>query len=172
MNYRLIDHYNDTIEEDSLIGDCFVCYEFKIENGEIPINLKTQCYYLKVCSCNGWIHSTCLNTWCLKTNKCPMCRTYMTKINQLISIIIKNNWVLTSIYILYIRNMSRFLRFVFVTLNLIYCIEIIRFCYTIFNTQYSYIVSEPSNLYDEYVDECNTVILHDFMVKTSPMCYN
>jgi hypothetical protein len=172
MNYRLIDHYNDTIEEDSLIGDCFVCYEFKIENGEIPINLKTQCYYLKVCSCNGWIHSTCLNTWCLKTNKCPMCRTYMTKINQLISIIIKNNWVLTSIYILYIRNMSRFLRFVFVTFTLFYCIEIIRFCYTIFNTQYSYIVSEPSNLYDEYVDECNTVILHDFMVKTSPMCYN
>ena len=88
--------------------------EFKIENGEIPINLKTQCYYLKVCSCNGWIHSTCLNTWCLKTNKCPMCRTHMTKINKFVSIIIKNNWVLTTIYILYIRNMVSFFRFLFV----------------------------------------------------------
>jgi hypothetical protein len=173
MIYRLVEHYNDDIEEKDIIGECFICYEFKIENEEIPINLKQQCYYLKICSCNGWIHTTCLNTWCLKTNKCPMCRTQMTKITKLISIIIQNNWVLTSIYIVYVRNMSKFLRFVFVTFLIFYFIEIIRFCNNIYNTQNSYIVSEPSNLYyDEYIDSCNIVILHDFMVKMTPMCHN
>ena len=178
MSYRLVEHYDDDIEiEDSKIGDCFVCYEFKIENEEIPINLKQQCYYLKICACNGWIHTTCLHTWCLKTNKCPMCRTYMTKINKFVSIIIKNNWFLTTIYILYIRNINRFLRFLFVTFTIFYFIEIIRFFNNIYNTPNSYIVSthsEPSNLYYEYIDNCNTcnnAIFNDFF-KMTPTCYN
>ena len=106
-----------------------------------------------------------------------MCRTYMTKINKFVSIIIKNNWFLTTIYILYIRNINRFLRFLFVTFTIFYFIEIIRFFNNIYNTPNSYIVSthsEPSNLYYEYIDNCNTcnnAIFNDFF-KMTPTCYN
>jgi hypothetical protein len=173
MSYRLVEHYNDDIIEDSLIGECFVCYEFKIENEEIPINLNQQCYYLKTCSCNGWIHATCLNTWCLKTNKCPTCRTHMTKISKFVSVIIKNNWFLTSIYIFYLRNVVRFSRFLFVTFVIFYFIETIRFCNNIYNSSHSYIVFVPSNLYyDEYIDTCKNVIFNDYLFKMTPMCYN
>ena len=178
MSYRLVEHYNDAIEEDSLIGECFVCYEFKIENEEVPINLKHQCYYFKICSCNGWIHATCLNTWCLKTNNCPICRTPTTKINKLVAIILNNNWFLTTIYVIFIRYMIRILRFIFFTFTIFYFIETIRFVnntyntYNTYNTQYYYI-DEPGNLYyDEYTDTCTSVILNDYLFTMTPTCHN
>lgn len=178
MSYRLVEHYNHDIDVDSIIGDCFVCYEFKNENEELPINLKQQCYYLKICSCNGWIHTSCLTTWCIKSIKCPMCRTPMTKINKLLSIIIKNNWFLTTTYVIFIRNLDSILRFIFITFTIFYFIETIRFCNNTYNTQYYYIADEPSNLYYEDIDTCNTcdtcnnAILNDYFFTMTPTCHN
>ena len=150
MTYRVVEHYDDNIEiEDSIIRDCFVCYEFKITNDELPINLKQQCYYIQVCSCNGWIHKTCLDTWCLKTNKCPVCRTPMTKISNCVSIIIKNNLFLTSSYAFFIRNIHRIVRFVFVCLTCFYFIETLRIFKQTYNISYTIVEYEPPKFHTD-----------------------
>jgi hypothetical protein len=148
MTYRLVEHYDDDIEiEDSIIRDCFVCYEFKITNEEIPINLKQHCYYQQVCSCNGWIHKTCLDTWCLKTNKCPICRTHMTQMYTFVSIIIKNNWVFTSIYMCLIQNIFRIWRIFYICLTFFYLIETLRIIKKTYNSNHIIIEYEPDNFH-------------------------
>jgi hypothetical protein len=153
MTYRLVEHYNDDIEiEDSVIADCFICYEFKITNEEFPINLKHQCYYLQVCSCNGWIHKTCLDTWCLKTNKCPMCRTHMTKMDSFVAGILKNNWFLTSTYTWLLRHIFRIIRFLFVCLTIMYLIETLRIVKKTYNSRQHKIIEHVPDYFHTETD--------------------
>jgi hypothetical protein len=131
MIYRLVEHYNDDIVvyENNKIEECFICFEFIIEDNIKPINLKSQCYYLKSCSCGGWIHKICLDVWGLTNNKCPVCRNYMTKNNKIVSVMIKNDTLLKEIYLFLHKflhkNLFRILRFLFVTVSFFYVIEIV-----------------------------------------------
>lgn len=127
MIFRLVEHYNDDIEikKNVVIEECFICFELVIENNVKPINLKSQCFYLKLCGCDGWIHKNCLDTWCLTNDKCPICRTYMTKNRVIVSVMIKNDTLSKPIYLFLYRNFFRILRFIFVTITFFYVIEII-----------------------------------------------
>jgi hypothetical protein len=129
MIYRIVEHYDEDIVvyENTKMEDCFICYEFIIENNIKPINLKKQCYYLKLCDCNGWIHKKCLDTWCLTNNKCPICRTYMIKNSKIVSIMIKNDTFPKAIYLFLNRNIFRILRFLFVTFTFFYLIEMVKY---------------------------------------------
>jgi hypothetical protein len=127
MIYRLVEHYNDDIElyENNKIEECFICFELVIENNVKPISLKRQCYYLKFCGCDGWIHKNCLDEWCLTSNKCPICRTYMTKNNEIVSVMIKNNTLSKPIYLFLSKHIFRILRFLFVIFTFFCVIETI-----------------------------------------------
>lgn len=56
--------------------ECFICFEIK-KFEEISIQLKNQTLFLKFCTCDGWVHSSCLKTWFTSNEKCPICRNMM-----------------------------------------------------------------------------------------------
>lgn len=76
MIYRVYEHYyNDdfyTFEEKN--DECFICFQTSNENEYKPICLINQCYYIKQCNCNVWVHRKCLEMWLRKSHKCPICR--------------------------------------------------------------------------------------------------
>jgi hypothetical protein len=76
MIYRVCEHYyNDDFPTISDIPEeCFVCFEIDDCNGLKSISLKNQNLYKNNCTCNGWIHMSCLELWCKKNNTCPICR--------------------------------------------------------------------------------------------------
>jgi hypothetical protein len=79
MIFRVYDHYDDAQHENDMYNtshECFICYD---EITLQPISLKTQSFYTKLCRCDGWIHKTCLDTWYKRQNKCPVCRTTLSK---------------------------------------------------------------------------------------------
>ena len=94
MLFRVYDHYCDYNEkqldlfvshcqEEKIMNDplstkepedCFICYEYKSEKELLPIQLKHQTIYDKICHCDGWIHNECLEKWVNMHNQCPICR--------------------------------------------------------------------------------------------------
>jgi hypothetical protein len=85
MIFRLCEHYYDNelpINNLESINECFICFEYKNDDGVIPIYLNTQKLYLNGCICNGSVHNQCLKIWVDKTKQCPICR---------IKVIQKNN---------------------------------------------------------------------------------
>jgi len=132
MIFRVIEHYDDDIYSDYKIEECFICYDIK---NETPINLEKQIYYLKLCSCNGWIHKTCLDNWFLKKNSCPVCRTNMTKVFQQVSqvesesIVIQDNFY-TKLHIFLVKNIIYRLIMFFTIFNYIGVIFLLIKIYT------------------------------------------
>jgi hypothetical protein len=57
-------------------NECFICFEIQ-KSEEFPIRLKNQTLFLKFCSCDGWIHDSCLKVWFNANEKCPICRKIM-----------------------------------------------------------------------------------------------
>jgi uncharacterized metal-binding protein len=85
MIFTTFNPYDYPIERE--IQDCFICFELLDINRKNPIRLDAQNTYLKICSCDGWIHNKCLNHWCKLNKKCPICRNVMDKhINYAFSI--------------------------------------------------------------------------------------
>jgi hypothetical protein len=78
MIFRLYEHYEDNYIE---YNECFICYDVDDDLKSKPIKLKSQINYTKQCSCDGWIHQGCLDSWYTKQKKCPICRCKITKIN-------------------------------------------------------------------------------------------
>jgi hypothetical protein len=90
MFFRIYDHYYDSDEKMSdvlmVVGnditnddikepdECFICYEYNSEKSNYPIHLNTQDIYKKMCVCDGWIHSECLDKWFQLHKQCPICR--------------------------------------------------------------------------------------------------
>lgn len=103
MLFRTIDHYhyrndilicktaNIPLVTPVEIVDCFICYEIAIANEVQPSKLRAQQHYIKLCTCDGWIHKQCLDEWYAKTTTCPICRTYMSK-NYALSVEIINRY--------------------------------------------------------------------------------
>ena len=77
---------NDNMIEDPINKECFICFENKDMDNKETIKMIDQTKFLKLCKCDGWIHERCLNTWCVKNKKCPICRNIMDK---------KMNYVIT-----------------------------------------------------------------------------
>jgi hypothetical protein len=87
MLFRLCEHYDNnlyvsTVERDNDNNECFICFEFKNDNGSIPINLNKQALYLNHCVCNGSVHSECLQIWFIKNKTCPICRIKVIENNS------------------------------------------------------------------------------------------
>jgi hypothetical protein len=83
MLFRVIEHYDFHQEEIIFIepnNECLLCLE-KINTDDklMPVDLKTQEVYLKMCNCGGSFHITCLHKWYDVSNSCPICRLYMKK---------------------------------------------------------------------------------------------
>jgi hypothetical protein len=58
--------------------DCFICLqEQSTETKLLPIRLKNQNSYIKLCGCDGWIHDSCLDNWYQSKGCCPICRKTM-----------------------------------------------------------------------------------------------
>jgi hypothetical protein len=51
--------------------ECFIC--LNSDKNDI-IELKNQSHYTKICDCNGFIHTSCLEKWIQSNIKCPVCR--------------------------------------------------------------------------------------------------
>jgi hypothetical protein len=69
--YTLIS-YNETLIHNE--KDCFICLELYINNSK-TIRLNNMKDYIKTCSCDGWIHEQCFNSWHDVNKHCPICRT-------------------------------------------------------------------------------------------------
>lgn len=80
MLFRVVEHYNFPQEDIIFIeqkNECLLCLEINTDDKFMPVDLKTQQVYLKICNCGGWFHITCLHKWYDVSNSCPICRVYM-----------------------------------------------------------------------------------------------
>ena len=78
MLFRVVEHYDNFPQEEiKPINECLLCLEINTDDKLMPVDLKTQQVYLKVCNCGGWFHITCLREWYVVSNSCPICRVYM-----------------------------------------------------------------------------------------------
>lgn len=84
MLFRLCEHYDNhsTIYERESTNECFICFEYKNNDGTIPIYLNSQNLYLNGCLCNGSVHNECLKIWFDKNKKCPICRIKVIENNK------------------------------------------------------------------------------------------
>jgi len=84
MLFRVIEHYDDLPQEEIIYiespkNECLLCLEINTDDKLVPVDLKTQQVYLKMCNCGGWFHITCLQEWYDVSKSCPICRVYMKK---------------------------------------------------------------------------------------------
>ena len=120
-HYDTFDSYNDnndnTNTKNNIIikkkkkrkcEECFICFQI-INNKKIPFRLKSECYYQKKCSCNGWIHKSCLDYWYDKKPVCPICRNCIYKNSEIMVKIFKFNYKLF-ILIVFIKNQITYAR--------------------------------------------------------------
>lgn len=135
MLFRLCDHYENNLPTCRQEGsnECFICFEYKNEDGILPIYLNTQNLYLHRCLCNGSVHRECLKIWFDKNKKCPICRIKVIENNNTTQII--NNYIPFgfTIYIYTKKLIPAFLR-VFSCLLLIFLV--IDFYFMILNSKY------------------------------------
>jgi hypothetical protein len=84
MLFRLCEHYenNFPIYKQDISNECFICFEYKNDNGILPIYLTSQNLYLNECVCNGSVHIECLKIWFNKNKKCPICRIRVIENNN------------------------------------------------------------------------------------------
>ena len=85
MLFRTFEPYydNNIVNNKKTIDneECFICFQFLIDNEVKPIQLQEQLCYTKKCNCNGWVHKICLDRWVDNTSSCPICRNKIIKHN-------------------------------------------------------------------------------------------
>jgi hypothetical protein len=109
-HYNTFDSYNDNTNDNTIIRkkkkrkceDCFICFQI-INNKKTTFRLKSECYYQKKCSCNGWVHKSCLDYWYNKKPVCPICRNRIYKNSDIMVKLFKFNYKLF-ILIVFIKN--------------------------------------------------------------------
>jgi len=89
MYFRVCEHYDNINLPISTfdpgyqnVNECFICFEYKNEEGIIPIYLNKQSLYLNRCICNGSVHNECLKIWFYKNKTCPICRIKVIENNN------------------------------------------------------------------------------------------
>ena len=75
-------HSNEISTEntDNVRLECFICYD-TYDKEHLLISLKEIeiLDYKKGCSCDGWIHIHCLETWYHHHHRCPICRKHIER---------------------------------------------------------------------------------------------
>jgi hypothetical protein len=116
-HYNTFDTYNDnnTYNNDNFLiqinnkkikkEGCFICYEI-IKNNKTPIRIKSECYYQKNCTCDGWVHKNCLDYWYNKSPICIICRNRIYKNPSIMIKIFKINYNLF-VFITFIQSNIR-----------------------------------------------------------------
>lgn len=61
--------------------ECFICFEVSTQYEKYPSRLKNQLDFFKVCACDGWVHTNCIEIWCNMNETCPICRSKMMYFN-------------------------------------------------------------------------------------------
>lgn len=83
MIYRVCEHYDDNPEIiQEKYNECFICFEYKIDNETKPITLQKQQLYFNNCTCNSSVHNSCLKIWVIKNKSCPICRINVIENNK------------------------------------------------------------------------------------------
>lgn len=136
-------------------NECFVCFEIqKLE--EKPIRLKHQTLFFKFCSCDGWIHDSCLKEWFNVNEKCPICREIMSY-NENIDLengfyIIFYFYFLKFFLIKIYNNITRIRNFFIFYVVVINIINIVYFSFDKYNNQnYNY------NYADDYFNSLDSL---------------
>lgn len=139
-------------------NECFICFEIqKIE--EFPIRLKNQALFLKFCSCDGWIHDSCLKVWFDANEKCPICRKIMI-LNENLDLhygfyIVYYFYCLKKFIINILNTIIRFRNIVIFFVILGNIINIISLSFNKYNnSKYNYEYDYDYN-YDYYPSECH-----------------
>jgi hypothetical protein len=132
IHFTLCEHYdnNNTFEIDS---ECFICFEFKNDNGSIPIKLNSQSLYLNQCVCNGPVHNECLQVWFNKNKTCPICRIKVIE-NNTATVIIYNYIPLGGIIYAYIKKITLTLSRIF--LFFVFLFVFIDFYFVVIKSKY------------------------------------
>lgn len=76
MIFNVCEHY---LDESNILDDiniCVICLE--------PVEVVAISAYVKLCECNSVTHTTCLDAWYNTTHTCPICRSPMNKINEIV----------------------------------------------------------------------------------------
>jgi len=74
LDIQEIIEFKEEIDTFHNTKECFVCLEVYIDNS-ITVKLNNMKNYIKQCSCDGWIHEYCFNSWHLVNPNCPICRS-------------------------------------------------------------------------------------------------
>lgn len=145
MYYRVCEHYDinnlpiSTETGYEIVNECFICFEYKNEDGIIPIYLKNQSLYLCQCICNGSVHNECLKIWFDKNKTCPICRIKVIENNKA-TVIIYN-------YIPYGILIYTYIKIITLTLTRICLFFILLFVFIDF---YFVIIKNKSRQYNDY----------------------
>ena len=88
MLFRTVNYYES--ESDEKIEEtykeereCFICFDFQLDNNNNIIKLKNNTDFYKFCDCDGYIHVNCLNSWYEKNEDCPICRNPIKRADNL-----------------------------------------------------------------------------------------
>lgn len=77
MLFRNCEHYDLQDTPQKHTEECYVCYELNDIENQLPVKLDSQSLYLKKCTCNVFIHLSCLHAWYKSSKTCPICRKEM-----------------------------------------------------------------------------------------------
>jgi uncharacterized CHY-type Zn-finger protein len=80
MIFITTNYYFDDEEYEYENNICFICFENELESKFLLTKLKNQHFYIKICLCDGWIHSECLTCWYNMKQTCPICRKHMIEL--------------------------------------------------------------------------------------------
>lgn len=142
-HYNTFDSYNDNNiiikkKKKRKCEECFICFQI-INNKKTPFRLKSECYYQKKCTCNGWVHKSCLDYWYYKKPVCPICRNRIYKNSDIMVKIFKFNYKLFILIvfiknqIIYARNNITKVKYIVNFIVLCFFIKYMNICFKVFN---------------------------------------
>lgn len=137
--------------------DCFICYEM-INNNKKPIRLKSECYYIKKCTCNGWIHKGCLDYWYNKKPVCPICRNNIYKNSDIMVKIYKFNYNLFVLVIFVKNNIAQAKRNIKNVLRVV----LLYFLYKFYRYMISYILYGVDN--NQTINDTDIINLNEYCI--------
>jgi len=109
--FRVCEHYdnnspiNQSQSQSQSANECFICFEYKNEEGFVPIYLNNQSIYLHQCVCNGSVHIQCLKIWFYKNKTCPICRIRVIE-NNTATVVIYNYIPWSIVIYTYIKKIT------------------------------------------------------------------
>jgi hypothetical protein len=176
MLFRTYDVYYDKDDiQKSIVNqeleECFICYEFITENNMKTIKLRDQNYYMKKCSCEGYIHKKCLDKWYELNLTCPICRQQIIKIDNIIFRVLNFNQNFVLIYLFFKNNIYYIKKYL---VSIVFLYIFINFYFNILNN-----INRKNYYYNDDFDNFNKksqniiyVIPYNLSFKTIPMNHN